>query len=438
MNGRDEAIWSFLDRAVPLPSGGGRDWEDTLARSRATRKAVRTRRLGFAVLLVAVLAVVLAVTPLGAMIASGFGDFSGWLSGSSGSPVSTGERQAFESESRRSWVRFPQSAKLRRLIEVTRDGVDYVLYGYRAGDTFCLSLTASGKASSTHATCGPTRALESRSAPVIPLGVNVLIASREKHGHKRVFIPRASVTFGVASDGVVAVRAGTRSGELRAVISGDSFLIVNPNPSDPARSISASDSAGDVAAIPFAREMTISIPPHKLSSPPGPKKVERTVTGVRIGWLARREPRGEPWRVRGRHPFGKIVFIRLLSPDPGGIERVLVSLREVQGKLWVCNGIVLAAPAAGACTDYASLSSPGRPPLLYGEYGGGSGGQYTTISGLASDEVRRMTLFVESGERVSVPLEDNAFIIGTPVTRFPVRLVGYDRENRVIADVVLP
>lgn len=442
MTSFEEKIRSVLANTVPLPAGAGRDWEDVLSRSAVSTRTVHMRRLVYSVVLAALVAIVLAATPLGAVIARGFGDFSGWLSGSAGHPVSTSERQTFAHESRRSWVRFPQSAKLRRLIEVTRDGVDYVLYGYQAGNTFCLRLTASQKASSIHTSCGPTWELKSRSAAALPLEVDALAVGREKNGRKTVFIHRALVTFGVSSDGVTAIRARTRSGDLRAVVSGDSFLIVNPNPADSIRSISASDAAGGVATIPFVRPMSIAASvasPRKPLSPPGPKKVERKVGGVTIGWLSRREPRGESWHLKG-NPAGEIVFVRLLSPDPGGIERIRVDIRELQGKRAVCLGLVGAALDAGACTPYKDFSSPKWPlgPLWFMESGAGGTEQYATIIGLASDDVRRMTLFLTSGERIPVSLRDNAFILQAPLSDYPVRLAAYDGNGLVIGDEVFP
>lgn len=441
MTSSEEKIRSVLAKTVPLPAGAGRDWEDVLSRSAVSTRTVHTRRLIYSVVSAVVVAIVLAATPLGAVIARGFGDFSGWLSGSAGHSVSTSERQAFEHESRRSWVRFPQSAKLRRLIEVTRDGVDYVLYGYQAGGTFCLRLTTSQKASSIHTSCGPTWELKSRSAPALPLDVGAPVVGREKKGHEIAFVRRSSVTFGIVSDGVTAVRVRTRSSDLRAVVSGGSFLIVNPNPADPIRSISASDAAGGVAAIPFAKPMPIPPSSHKLGSPPGPKKVEREVGGVKIRWLSRREPRGEPWHVKG-NPTGKIVFVRLLSPDLGGIQRIRVDLREIEGKREVCLGLVGAALDAVGCTPYKDFSSPkwSLGPLWFMESGGGgdAGEQYATIIGLASDDVRRMAFFLTSGERIPVSFRDNAFILQAPLSGFPVRLVAYDGNDLVIGDEVFP
>src|SRR5450759_4222094 len=131
MTGYEETIRSVLAGTVPLPAGAGRDWGDVLSRTAASKRTVHTRRLVYAVSLAAAIAVVLAATPLGAMIARGFGDFSGWLSGSTGHPASTGEQRTFAHEYKNSWIRFPKTPALRSLIRVNRDGIAYELFGFR-------------------------------------------------------------------------------------------------------------------------------------------------------------------------------------------------------------------------------------------------------------------------------------------------------------------
>jgi hypothetical protein len=54
------------------------------------------------------------------------------------------------------------------------------------------------------------------------------------------------------------------------------------------------------------------------------------------------------------------------------------------------------------------------------------------VSGLASDDVARLELYLATGERVAVPLRDNAFIAEVARTKFPARLVAYHQAGRVI------
>lgn len=61
------------------------------------------------------------------------------------------------------------------------------------------------------------------------------------------------------------------------------------------------------------------------------------------------------------------------------------------------------------------------------------GGQFTLFTGLASDEVTRMDLFLATGERRPIPLRDNVWLIQVPRGKYPVRLVAFDSDDRVIA-----
>jgi hypothetical protein len=59
--------------------------------------------------------------------------------------------------------------------------------------------------------------------------------------------------------------------------------------------------------------------------------------------------------------------------------------------------------------------------------------QSMLVSGVASDSVSRIDLFLNEGERWRVPLKDNVFVISVPRTAFPAKLVGYDTQGKVVA-----
>jgi hypothetical protein len=61
------------------------------------------------------------------------------------------------------------------------------------------------------------------------------------------------------------------------------------------------------------------------------------------------------------------------------------------------------------------------------------GDQYATVHGLASDDVARLELYLADGERIAVPLTDDAYLIQVARTKFPIRLVAYDIDERIIA-----
>ena len=84
----------------------------------------------------------------------------------------------------------------------------------------------------------------------------------------------------------------------------------------------------------------------------------------------------------------------------------------------------------GGCSPLADYFS--RGPVSYGTSGSG-GEQYAFVSGIASDDVDRMELYLATGERVAVALRHNVFIAEAARTKFPARLVAYDRQGRVIS-----
>ncbi|MGD0165748.1 MAG: hypothetical protein ABSC51_00455 [Gaiellaceae bacterium] len=437
MNSLEEKIKSVLVGTVPLPAAAELDWDDVLARSAASAKAARTRRLVYSVAFAATLAIILAATPLGAMIARGFGDFSSWLSGSAGRPVSTSEQQAFANDYKHSWIRFPKTPALRSLIKVRQDGIAYELFGFRAGGAFCLRLLASNPSRSTYTSCAPKLDLIARRTPALPLAIDVPIIDRVKTGRRVVFVKRAGATFGITSDGVAAVRARAQSHDLKGTVGGDSFLIVNPRAASGAHvsSIWASDTNGDKRKIPFAQPFANNrVVAGNSPSSLGPTKVERPVDHVRVGWIARREPRGAAIPLRRlRHPWQsakqRIVFARVLTPDPGGIEQVMVRL-DRGGEL--CVVVVVKRVESYSCDPFERVWKRFPWPFFWLTSGGPMGDQYTSIVGIADDQVARMTLFLADGESVAVPLKDNTFVIEVASSKLPYRLVAYDGAGRVI------
>jgi hypothetical protein len=137
----------------------------------------------------------------------------------------------------------------------------------------------------------------------------------------------------------------------------------------------------------------------------------------------------EGWEVR---------FARVIKPDPRGLALVAVGLVHfeaprqspfVSHDAFCSYGIAPPRSAGAGCM-------PVDRQFLFGpfNYAMGSGGsdQYAWLDGLASDDVARMELFLASGERVAVPLRDNVFRVEVARLRFPIRLVAYDSDDRVI------
>jgi hypothetical protein len=60
------------------------------------------------------------------------------------------------------------------------------------------------------------------------------------------------------------------------------------------------------------------------------------------------------------------------------------------------------------------------------------GDQFTILSGLVTDNVASITVFLTSGQTVEVPLKDNAYLARISRAAFPIRVVGYDNHGNVI------
>jgi hypothetical protein len=447
-------IVSGLDRLVPLPGGERADWEDVLARAgvRRRRRRLTRRRLVVALAALAAAAVVVAATPVGSAIVQGIGDFSAWLTGHPGTPASSSEQQAFE-RSQRSWLAFPKGTELRRLIETTVQGSTYTLDGFRARDELCLRLTVTGKAHGEPLqSCAPRAELRARKEPALVVFVDYgfgPIRGRHVHIGPDTYTPvRADVTAGIVADGVKAVElAGDGGRRRRAIVGANSFLSVAANPKVGYRTRHVWATAdGRRIPIPFAQAPfdTWRSPPSSILKPQGPSRVERKVTGGRIGWLERREQRGATVPAtldRFYARLGKVVFERLLTPDPTSLMRVIVTV-QVGGQLsappgfprskapHVCTWLVAGGTVGGGCNPENDLFP--RQPFSAGESVLLGSDQYATIDGLASDDVARLELFLGTGERIPVPLRDGAFLVQAARPKYPARLVAYDRQGRVV------
>jgi hypothetical protein len=268
------------------------------------------------------------------------------------------------------------------------------------------------------------------------------------------FIKRAGVTFGIVSDGVAGISARTQSHQLNGIVGSDSFLIINSRSAAGARvrSITASDSHGDVARIPLAHFRSPQNAFRDLNKPLpfGPRRVERIVKNPTIDWIVRRELRGKPvpsGRFESLWPgLGLASFERLIKPDPKGLIQVLVSIRNIRhgrkDKTSLCvTNLVATRWLFGACNflDNPFPRISGRRLPFWIMSGGGPGGdQYGIAAGLSADVVARMALFLANGERIPVPIRDNVYAVDVPFAAYPAVLAAYDREGRVVGFQRLP
>jgi hypothetical protein len=436
-------IQDRLDRRVPRVDPAGADWNDVRRRAGADPSSRRRSLLALTAAVGAGAAIV--ATPLGGAIARGVGDFSAWLSGVPGKPADRAEQEAFERANSRSWSAFPDGPKLRTLIETELAGRRYELFGFRSGGSFCLRLVARGLNGSPVVSCAPSAELRGAAAPALvvladhPFGLSHVIPVGRDY-----VAPASSATFGVVADGVDAVELVTDHGKRRAIVRSNAFVSISARPEVGERVRKVfSLTAGRRVAVPFVSAPfgTWDTAARPAAKPTGPSQVERTIRGGRIGWLDRRELRGEAVPDNAPYAGSPMVkgfeFARLLTPDPESHMRVLVGIGTLgrygvkAGQSAVCSWLISGGGGGGGCQSLAELFP--RGPFSWSQALIGGGHQFETISGLASDDVARMEIFFATGERRPVPLRDNAFLVEAARAKYPLRLVAYDVDGRIVA-----
>jgi hypothetical protein len=450
----DELVRRELNQ-LPLPSEAGRpDWDGVLARVRPQSRP-RRRRVVSAALVIALGAVVVVATPLGAAIGRTFDGFSAWLTGEPGTPVSEQEQRAFEQANARSWAAFPAGTQLRRLLVTRAAGMTFTLYGFRGGESLCLRLVAEGAADGTSTSCAPLRALRTAKAPALVVATDYSYGTSERVDRDSFlarygYVPvRAAATFGIAADGVTGVTLEADDGEHRALIDSNAFLYVADHPALGVRVRGATATSADgrvtrlaVAPAPFGALGTTGAAPQ--GTPHGPKGVERAVNDGTVGWIERREPRGEPVPAElGRLPIVTPSFARLVRPDPGYAAGVAVlvgdrtyPLNGGEQRETLCRFLVLERAAGGGCSPLAEFFA--RGPTSTGVSTGGGGDQYSWLAGLATDDVVAIRLFLGNGETQDVAVTDNAYVAPVERAFFPVRVVAYDSSGLIVGNELLP
>ena len=444
MNDVDALARAEVAALLPIPSGIRPDWDDVLQRARPARR--RLSRAAVLAAAVGALAVAVAASPLGAALVRTFDDFSAWIRGEPGRPASPAEQQAFQKANARSWAGFAQDAKLRRLLETEVSGTSFTLFGFRSGDLLCLRLVATGGARATSTHCAPVRALQRAESPALVVAADEPVGSPGPVGAAGYTADAYTATFGIASDGVRGVVVKADDGTHEALVGGNAFLYVadHPKVGTRVRGVEAVAANGARARLAFqsAPFGMLDLPPPPKGKAQGPTRLERHVSGGSIGWIQRQEPRGEPLpeSLRPRiedmssHMLGGVrpVLERVVRPDPGDVLRMaILAGASSDGDLLdtICYLVVGPGGIGGTCDRVERIFA--RGPFTLG-LGGSGTSEYSLLSGLASDDVAALRLFVASGKTIDVPLTDNAYFARVARSEFPIRLVAYDRQGRVI------
>ncbi|MGD0273869.1 MAG: hypothetical protein ABSB96_09100 [Gaiellaceae bacterium] len=442
----DPQIVSELDRTFPPPSGGRADWQDIVDRAAGRRlRMVPSRRLvAISTAVIVTAALVAVMTPVGAAVVRGLDGFAAWISGEPGQPASSAEQQAFQHANERSWSGFAPGTELRRLIQTSLNGTSYTLYGFRSGNQLCLRLVASGAVSATSTHCAPLQALQTAKEPALVVAADEPFSSTNAPPNDEGLVPEVtSASFGIVSDGVTQVLLRADDGSHDALVASNAFLYVadHPQPGVLVRSVQAVAGDGSNVALPFqSAPGMLDMPQPPKGTPQGPAQVDLRVSGGTIGWFDAREPRGKPLPAELRqYPLfahDRYVFGRVIQPDPQSADRIAVVLidgfREPEKGAKVAGLCLMMGSgehATGTCNSLSRLFKLGPLDI---ELSGSGSDQFSLLEGLASDDVAQIKLFLASGDTVDVPLTDNVFLVRVGRAAYPIRLVAYDTQQRVI------
>lgn len=473
MNEFELVVKSSLERQVPLRSEQRPDWNDVLGRSGMADSPRHRRAFVIAFAATAVTVLALGVSPIGTMAADlgrdAFDGLSSWLQGEPGEPAPASEQAGFEARNAASYVSFPKDTKLRLLRRERVGGETFSLLGFRSGSSLCLRLVRSSRPDERGTNeCVTVRELRSSPAPA-------LVASE---AHFYFGNPAIAVDglFGFADDTVrsIVVRR-LRGGEGTVEVSSNVFLALRAQPTRIVGPLSPLARPGHLGRIMQVQALTkagrrVSVPfiasdfgdysrglprgPSYLSPDsarpgdlPGPKRVGAPFTGGTIGWVERREQRGQAWSPGDLRGLGTVVFSRAIQPDPDEPLRIGVSLirgeshmgrRPRADDVMLCSSelrpLAPSFSSGGCVRREASQFFATRQPVTLSLMGPT---QLLLLTGLAADGVARIEVHLGNGRIVPAALKDNVYAVSVPSSQ-RAKLVSYDEHGRVIGLNVLP
>lgn len=443
----DNLLRGELERLVPIEARP--DWDAVVAGSGLKRERARLR-LGAGAALLLAAALLGLTTPLGGALARSLNGFSNWLTGQPGTPASKTQQQAFARANAHSWVAFPKGTQLRHLITQQVGAVRVELLGFRSGSSaFCLRVVVDGKSRTTTQSCASLADLRLAGAPVRVVIVDQPVGQGKKvawYGIDRLHSANFQITAGIADDSVRSVILRDQQGthQVRAVSNAFLYVAQHPEVGQRVSAISARTGKG-VVPVAFSPS-PFGFGASPVTARPAPTvQIQRHLRGGTIGWLDHHAPRGQPLSIlprrtrsmllgyRGGIPGRtRVVYGRVLTPDPNLPLRLVVTLNAHRAgglAAGICTALVGSSGGGGGCAPYPGLFT--RSPVSVGGFGNGSG-EYTTVDGVTSDAVDHLQALLANGQRLSVPLVDNTFIVNLPRAKLPARLVAYDRSGRTV------
>jgi hypothetical protein len=388
-----------------------------------TPRRRRRSTLLAAALAVAAIAVAGAV---GAPLVRATLDYLGAWDDSTPGEESRAEQATFDAENAAALARFPQGTRVGVVARATSGGRDYQLLGFRDGDDICLRLvTEQPTRSPQPPECVPRRELRRLDAPVAVLGGSF----QQTQDDGKTF----SAVYGLAADAIRSVDVdlfgGTRG---PAVVANNVFLFVGPGtrvaPWPKVRLVTL-DARGT------QRVVELETGPVLVGDRAKTGAVERTLSDGRIGWLDRREPRGEAFDWQNDSPQ-RIIFSRAIVPDVRSTFRLAAAAAEgtndVTAGGWYCVAWLwplVKGTFANACLRDDAVATG----IAYLGAWPSSIGQFPRWVGLVADEIQRLEVRYPDGARADVPLVDNLFTLQTRKGE-AVELLAYDGEGRLVKD----
>jgi hypothetical protein len=418
MNEFDTRVFDELEAFTPEPTRQP-SWDDILVRARRAR----TRRI--------VVGLAAALTAFGsvAAVAAALGGFDRWLSGEPGKPAPKSEQRRFEEANSRSLAAFPKDTRLRELIQTEVDGKRYVLYGFRSGGSVCLRLKAVSLGHSIAPKCAPVSSLMRAPAPIVPIVGNYGFSDRHNH-------PSATVSYGIAADGVSRVEVHAVDATHRAALSGNAYLWVEdrPNTGQHVRTITSFQTSGSRITLPIATAdgMFVGLDSAPERPARGPTRIEAKIRRPTVGWFVRGERRGvtpaEIERIAGTkgNQLNDLGGTQFVKPDPQ--SNALVGLTGRWCLLLMHNG------TGTACSAGREFWSRGPLNVMLSM----ESDEFMRVAGVAADGVTRVVVFLSDGQRQPAALRDNLFTTLVAKAEFPVRVVAYDGRGRVVGVLTWP
>lgn len=394
--------------------------------------------------LVTAVAAGVAVSPLGGALSRTMGGFSDWLTGTPGTPAPSTEQRAFEKANR-----FPGEPRLRRLVRVDRDGRTFLLYGFETRQVVCLRVAVRAfKGAGPQAACVSRADLRRSGDLVLPVKANLGVGHEgplPREAGDPPTVPKYLLTFGVAAAEVTRVTVKADTGATPAVVRNGAFLhVLEPSRGVWARSITATSRSGRKDSVGIGVYVSGEPPLRTGLKPHGPATVERKLNGGTIGWFDRREARGISAHDAGLGRGSNCCrgFVRVIYPDPDDFLGMAIGDKTLMPRIPgvpgfgsiddpICYGVITRGGSGTGCGSKRTLFS--RSPLNIRWGFSGAGQQFWLVSGLASDDVARIEVYLGTGQHWRAPLRDNATAFRIPRAKFPVRIVGYDEAGRAIA-----